>query len=87
MEVVSVSVKDEVRKRMKQLEFVNWSNVANEAFAQKIMELEILEAFSSKSKLTEKDAEEIAAKINAGVARRFEQDAARKKRRSDETRG
>jgi len=73
MDVVSVSVRGDVRKRMKQLRFINWSQVASEAFEQKIRDIDLIEKFKAESQLTEKDALEIGAKIKKGMARRFAQ--------------
>ena len=82
MEIVSVSVPTELREKMKKIKFVNWSQVATAAFERRVSELEILEAFASNSKLTEKDALEIGAKINAGIARRVEAELAKKKKQA-----
>jgi len=68
---VSVSVNDDIRQKMLQFGFVNWSEVARQAFARKITELEVMEKFTSDSEMTEKDALRLGAKVNAGLARRL----------------
>ncbi len=72
MGTMSVSVPDNLREQMVKLDEINWSAVARRAFEEKVREVEFLRKISKKSKLTEKDAQEIAAKINAGMARKFE---------------
>lgn len=71
MGTLSVSVPDDLREQMLALEEVNWSAVARKAFEEKIKEIDFLKTLAKKSKLTEKDAEEIAAKINKSMAKKF----------------
>lgn len=71
MGTLSVSVPDGLREQMIELEEINWSAVARKAFEEKIKEVEFLKNIAKKSKLTEKDAEEIAAKINQSMAKKF----------------
>ncbi len=68
---VSVSVNEEIREKMLQFRFVNWSEVARQAFAKKISELEFLEKFTSDSDITEKDALRLGAKVNQNLAKRL----------------
>ena len=71
MAVVSVSVSDELRKKMKMFQFVNWSKVASSSFEQKVKDLAFLEHFKANSKLTSKDALRLGAQVNKGLAKRF----------------
>ncbi len=71
MGTLSVSVPDELKEQMVQLEEVNWSAVARKAFEEKITEIAFLRTLAKKSKLTERDAAEIADKINREMARKF----------------
>ena len=68
---VSVSVNEDIRQKMLQFGFVNWSEVARQAFSKKITELEFLEKFTSDSDMTEKDALRLGAKVNSGLAKRL----------------
>jgi len=68
---VSVSVNDGIRQKMQQFGFVNWSEVARQAFAKKITELEFLEKFTGDSEMTEKDALRLGAKVNQSLAKRL----------------
>jgi hypothetical protein len=69
---VTVSVPQEMKKKMDAFAVINWSEVAREAFAEQLSRMELLKAITSKSKATDKDVEEIAAKVRAGVLRRHE---------------
>jgi len=68
---VSVSINDDIRQKMLQFGFVNWSEVARQAFSKKITELEVLEKFTSDSDMTEKDALRLGAKVNSNLAKRL----------------
>ncbi len=68
---VSVSVDEEIRRKMAQFDFVNWSQVARQAFAKKISELEFLDKFTSDSSLTEQDALRLGAAVNKSLAKRL----------------
>lgn len=71
MATLSVAVPDPLKKKMGQLEEINWSAVARQAFEQKVKQIEFLKSLAKKSKLTEKDAEEISTKINKSMAKKF----------------
>lgn len=71
MSTLSVSIPDELKDRMANFDEINWSAIARKAFEEKVKEIELLQRLAKKSKLTEKDAEEIAATINKGIAARF----------------
>jgi len=71
MATLSVSVPDELKKKMSELDVINWSAVARKAFEEKVKEIEILENIAKKSKLTKKDAEDISRRINEGMTKRF----------------
>lgn len=45
--------------------------MARKAIEKKVMDLELLEKLTSRSKLTEKDVEEISSKVNEKVAKRL----------------
>ncbi|HLD06241.1 MAG TPA: hypothetical protein VJC16_01770 [Candidatus Nanoarchaeia archaeon] len=72
MGTLSVSIPDALRHKMVQLEEINWSAVARKAFEEKIAQVEFLRKIAAKSKLTEKDAEEIGKKINKSIAKQFQ---------------
>ncbi|MBI3588037.1 hypothetical protein HY095_02490 [Candidatus Micrarchaeota archaeon] len=62
---------DEVYEKMRGFPEIRWSEVARRAISERVETLERIEAIASKSKLTEKDALEIGARIKHGMARRL----------------
>lgn len=71
MATVSVSIPDELKTRMFVFDEMNWSAVAKKTFEDKVVQLETLKRLSEKSKLTEKDAKELAELVNKGVSKHF----------------
>ncbi len=71
MATISVSVPDDLRTKMLAHEEMNWSAIARKAFEERVSQIEFLKKLAAKSKITEKDAAELAANINKGVAKRF----------------
>lgn len=71
MPTLSVSVPGELRKKMHQLDEVNWSAVARKAFEDKVSEMLFLKSLAAKSKLTEKDVQELSDKVNRAAAEKF----------------
>lgn len=69
---MTLSIPNELHKRMKQHTELKWSDVARKAFERKLAEFEFMEKTLSKSKLTEEDAEKIGHKIKAEIRKRFE---------------
>ncbi|MFH1106869.1 MAG: hypothetical protein V1787_03150 [Candidatus Micrarchaeota archaeon] len=67
---MTLAVPPDLKKDMDKFPVINWSEVARQAFAEKVEELELLKAITARSKLTEKDAIEIGRKIRKGVAKR-----------------
>ncbi|MBI2151998.1 hypothetical protein HYU21_04690 [Candidatus Woesearchaeota archaeon] len=71
MGTISVSVEEEMKSRMAELEEINWSAIARKAFEDKLKEVEILKRLANLSQLTEKDANDISKKINERMAHKF----------------
>ena len=66
MASIMASLPNEVKADIEHFSWVNWSEVAREAFIVKIKRLEALEKFEKlldKSKFTEKDALELSRKV------------------------
>jgi hypothetical protein len=70
MGLITVKVSDELERTMNSFK-LNWSEVAFRAIEDKAMQLKRLKQLSSKIKLSDSRAKEIADKLNDGVARRF----------------
>ena len=71
MATISVSVPDDLKNKITQHDEVNWSAIARKAFEQKVQEVEFLRKLASKSKLSQKDADELSRTINQGMANKF----------------
>ena len=68
---MTLSVPEQLHKKMKHHTELKWSDVARQAFETKLNELEFMENVLRNSKLTEEDAEEIGHKIKAEIRKRF----------------
>ncbi len=70
---MTLSIPEELHKKMKQMSEVKWSEIARRAIEERINDLEIINKIASKSKLTKKDVEEISKKIKRAAAKRFDE--------------
>lgn len=68
---IILAIPSELKKEMDELRFVNWSEVARGAFRAKISEWQLFQSIVKKSKLTQKDANEISRKINKAASKRL----------------
>jgi len=68
---ITLSLPEELHKRMMEHTELKWSDVARQAFEKKINELELIDKILKKSKLTERDTEEIGNRIKAEIRKRF----------------
>ncbi len=75
MPTVNLAVPEELKHKMDKHAEINWSEVARQAFKQKLEDLEILDDFTGKSALTEQDAERLGRKVGEALTRRLRQKA------------
>ncbi|MCX6773864.1 MAG: hypothetical protein NTY68_02585 [Candidatus Micrarchaeota archaeon] len=68
---ITLSVSDDLHKKMKEFSEVKWSEVARKAIQERVNALELAESIASKSKLTQKDIDEFSGKMKHLAARRF----------------
>ena len=68
---MTLSIPDELIKKMKSFNEVKWSEIARKAIEKRVEDLEIMNELASKSKLTERDIREISKRIKASAARKF----------------
>lgn len=68
---MTLSVPEELHKKMKQHTEFKWSDIARQAFERKLNEIELAKKLLSKSELTEADAETIGHKIKGKIRERF----------------
>ncbi|MBU4087013.1 MAG: hypothetical protein KKB21_05555 [Nanoarchaeota archaeon] len=80
---ITLSVPEELHKKMKQMSEIKWSEIARRAIEERINDFEVMERIASKSKLTSKDVGEISKKIKRGMARRFYEDARNRQQHPD----
>jgi hypothetical protein len=66
---VTISVNSELKKKMAKRPEMNWSEVARQAWEEKLEKLELLNELTKNSTATDKDIMEISRKIKAGMAR------------------
>ena len=71
MVTMTLAVPKELKDKMESFPEINWSEVARQAFRQKVHDLEILRRFKSESTLTEKEALELGAELNNKLAKRY----------------
>ena len=67
---MTLSIPDELHKKMKKMSDIRWSEIARRAIEQRIDDLEVMNKITSKSKFTKKDIEELSEKIKSGISKR-----------------
>lgn len=68
MTTLTLAVPDEMKKKMESFPEMNWSEVARQAFMQKIEDMEFLRKFKGRSKLTESDALRLGKEVSKAVS-------------------
>lgn len=68
---ITLSIPDDLHKKMKEFSEIKWSEVARKAIQKKVQDLEMLDKLTSKSKLTEKDVAEISDQVNKSLAKKI----------------
>lgn len=74
MGTLTISIPEELEESMKEFK-LDWSDIAKRALIDETEKLKKLKAFSSKIKLSDEDAKELADKISNAVADRFFKEA------------
>lgn len=69
---ITLSVSEELHKKMKKHTELKWSDIARLAFEKKLLELDLVDEMLKNSRFTEKDAEIIGHKIKAKIRKRLE---------------
>lgn len=68
---MTLSIPEDLHKLMKKHTHIRWSEIVRQAIRNEAEKLEEIEKILSKSKLAEKDVEEIGKKIKRSAAKRF----------------
>lgn len=71
---MTLAVPKDMKEDMDKYPEMNWSEVARQAFRDKLRDLEFIRRFRSKSKLTETEAIELGRKVSRAVAKRHQSD-------------
>ena len=67
---MTLAVPEDLHEAMRKHSEIKWSEVARKAMWEHARKLELMDRLIAKSRLSEKDAEEIGSKIKKAVARR-----------------
>ncbi len=71
---ITLSVSEQLYKKMKKHTELRWSDIARLAFEKKLLELDLIERLLKNSRLTERDAEIIGNRVKAQIRKRLEHD-------------
>ena len=68
---ITLSVPDNIHKKMKHFSEIKWSEVARKAIIEKLEIMVLAEKLAQKSKLTEQDVKQFSKKIKSSASKRF----------------
>ncbi len=68
---MTITVPQELKKDLELFPEINWSEVARQAFKEKIEDLKFLMEFKKNSKLTEDDAIRMGKEVNRSLHKRY----------------
>ena len=68
---ITLAISEDLHARMRQHSEIRWSEVVRKTISQKIEDLDMMDKLTAKSKLTQKDVNEIASKVDSAVARKL----------------
>jgi hypothetical protein len=68
---ITLAIPEDLHTRMREHSEIRWSEVVRKSISQKIEDLDVMDKLTAKSKLTQKDVDEIANKVDSAVARKL----------------
>lgn len=74
---ITLSVPEELKKKMDKFEWLNWSSIAREAWVKRMKQLEILEKFEKdfeKSKLSDEDCIKLGRELRQAMSKRHKEE-------------
>ena len=71
MVTMTLAVPKELKHMMEKYPEINWSEVARQAFKQKLKDLDFLREFKEKSTMTEEEALKLGKEVNKELAKRY----------------
>ena len=75
MVTMTLAVPNELKNKMEIFPEINWSEVARQAFMQKLEDMEFLKKFKSESKISEADALRLGKEVSKAVSDRLRKKA------------
>lgn len=71
MVTMTLAVPSELKAKMEKFPEINWSEVARQAFARRLQDMELLRKMTEHSTMTEEDALKLGADLNRKLAKRY----------------
>ena len=68
---VTLAIPQELHTKMKAHSEIRWSEIVRKSISDKIEDLDMMDKLTKKSKLTQKDVDNIANKIDNSVAKKL----------------
>ena len=68
---ITLAIPEDLHTRMREHSEIRWSEVVRKTITQKIEDLDVMDKLTTRSKLTQKDVDEIASKVDSAVARKL----------------
>jgi hypothetical protein len=68
---MTLAVSAELKQKLDSFPEINWSEVARQAFMQKIRDLEFLKQFKAESEMTDEDALKLGKQIRKNLSKKF----------------
>jgi hypothetical protein len=68
---ITLAIPEDLHSKMKEYSEIRWSEVVRKSISEKIQDLEIMDKLTKKSKLSQKDVDEIAERIDSDVAKKL----------------
>ncbi|MEK6891763.1 MAG: hypothetical protein AABX25_01135 [Nanoarchaeota archaeon] len=71
MPTLTLAIPRELKEEMDSVPELNWSEIARGAISKKLAEYKIFKSIVARSKLTKKDALQMAKEVNAGMYKKL----------------
>ena len=71
MPTLTLAIPEELKEEMDSMPELNWSEIARRAISEKAEEYKLFKSIVAKSKLTKKDALQLAKEVNAGMHKKL----------------
>ena len=73
MTTMTLAIPSELKNRMDGFPEMNWSEIARQAFNQRIKDMEFLREFKKNSSITEADALKMGAELSKRLAKKYKE--------------